>query len=190
MAESLPVSIRLFPGGNGSGLLFCPLSNQSFSPIYIYPPLPLLPPSFSLVFFPLHRQGSWSRGAPTLRSPCNVGPLRTEVVMAATTTKSLLKKLGILPTPGGLPVLTEVELQNKHITAQDARKLCKALTSNNTITCLKVGCNELSDEVSSGWRVPLYLGGVGKIFRPTPTTAYHSFLLVVVVVVLSREPRR
>jgi len=88
------------------------------------------------------RDGTWRFGRVS-PSPCDVGP----VLMAATSTKGLLKRLGILPTPGGLPVLTEVELQHKHITAQDARKLCKALGASTTITCLKVGCNELADEV-------------------------------------------
>ena len=36
----------------------------------------------------------------------------------------------------------------KHITCQDATRLCAALTlSPYAATCLKVGCNELGDEV-------------------------------------------
>lgn len=76
------------------------------------------------------------------------------------TTRSLLRKLGILPpslgasaqtsNAGGTPaVLTDIELQHKHITGAEARKLSAALRMNGTITCVKVGCNELRDEVGS-----------------------------------------
>jgi hypothetical protein len=74
--------------------------------------------------------------------------------------RSLLRKLGVLPCRGANAVdaadaaqgLLEVQLQHKHITAAQARTLCAALRFNSTILCLKVGCNELGDEVREGPR--------------------------------------
>ena len=95
-------------------------------------------------------------------------------------TKSLLRRLGILPYPvpedGGVSSssssasgaasmmhpIVDLELQHKHITASEAVKLCGPLRTNATITCLKVGCNELRDEVRRkvGRGVALFVGWV------------------------------